>query len=614
MTRAPLTAAALTLSLALPIVGIACGSGDDTERPSDTAGGAGSDAGRGGAPGSAGAGATAGRGGSGGSAGAGTGGTGTPGGSSGTGGASGKGGSNPGAAGMGGAGGSTGGVSGNGGKGGSQQGGMSGAAGAGAGGVAGNGGTTGGSAGASGAAGSGGSATGGAAGTAGSSGAGGGGNTCSGTGALLFQDTIDGANNQYGGDVAVDAQGNAFATGYYWGKLTLAGTTHDAGGNTEAWLLKTDSTGKPLWGKSLGDGPTGFFGQTAGKVAAHADGGVTMMGAHQGTIVDAGGAPLVSKQGYHVFLAGYDKDGTHVFSTTFGDNVLLNATSNAAALAVDAAGASIAVGTFQGTASFAGGTPLVSPSGHAGYIGKVDATGAHVFSKAWGQDSGVHPFGVTTDKQGNVIVVGNFNQPTDFGGGTLTPKASTSAFLVKYDPAGVWLENQVWGDGAEARHVAVASNGDLVVTGLVYGTIDLGGGTLSGVGKNVVWVARLTSAFGHVWSKGFLDIAFECMRLDPCDNLLLSGMFNENTNLGGPDLVTMTTQALFYAKLGGDGSHVWSHATANDDPMAAGNAGGIIADANANVFVAGYFSPTASFGGPTLTSMASDAFLIKLSP
>jgi hypothetical protein len=93
------------------------------------------------------------------------------------------------------------------------------------------------------------------------------------------------------------------------------------------------------------------------------------------------------------------------------------------------------------------------------------------------------------------------------------------------------------------RPVAVAENGDVLLTGSYDGSIDFGGTTLTAVGNGDVFIARYAAAdgsltkvvgFGGSGAEDPLGIA-----LDPSGNITLAGVVAGSVTLGGPTIGTV---------------------------------------------------------------------------
>ena len=116
----------------------------------------------------------------------------------------------------------------------------------------------------------------------------------------------------------------------------------------------------------------------------------------------------------------------HLWSKRFGDA----SSQFARAVAVDTLGNSIVTGFFSGSVDLGGGA-LTSAGGYDIYLAKLAPTGAHVWSKRFGDNSEQAVQGVAVDGNGNVIIAGYFEGAVDFGGDNLTSAGGEDVFVAK---------------------------------------------------------------------------------------------------------------------------------------------------------------------------------------
>lgn len=115
------------------------------------------------------------------------------------------------------------------------------------------------------------------------------------------------------------------------------------------------------------------------------------------------------------------------------------------------------------------------------------------------------PSSVATDRDGNIIVTGSFYGSVDFGGGALTSAGEADGFLLKLDAQC----NHVWSKrfGAESIEggVAVATDntGSIVLVASARGTVDFGTGALPAAvdGLPDIVVAKFDPCGTPSWSK-----------------------------------------------------------------------------------------------------------------
>ncbi len=323
--------------------------------------------------------------------------------------------------------------------------------------------------------------------------------------------------------------------------------------------------------------------------------------------VSFGGASLTSAGSTDVFVAKYSPDGAHAWSRRGGGTD----TDQALAIAVDSAGNVVVVGTFYGTADFGGGNRISAGSNDV-FVAKYSASGTHLWSQRFGDTGGDAAYAVAIDPNDNIYVAGSFIVKIDFGGGTLSSAGSSDIFVAKFDAGGGHLWSQRFGGTSSDTGRAIACRGTSAVTlaGSFQATVNFGGGNLTSAGSEDAFVADLTHAGTHRWSRRFggssADYAL-ALAVAPAGSVLLTGSFNGSVDFGGGNLVSAGFSDIFLAKYDDAGLHAWSRrfgGTSND----AGN--GLACDADGNVLLAGYFSATADFGGGDVTSANGADFFI----
>jgi hypothetical protein len=387
------------------------------------------------------------------------------------------------------------------------------------------------------------------------------------SGASAFVAQLDGASggyrwaNSFGGGaargVAVDAAGNVLVVGYFSGAADFGGGTVTSTGVRDAFVVELDPGGLYKWSRNFG--APGAFALGTG-IALSATGDVLVTGYFQGAInFGGGGGPVTSAGAQDVFVAKLDgSSGGYLWAQHFGGPT--DQAPQSGGIAVDSSGNVVVTGYFLGSTDFGGG-PLASTGASDVFVVKLNASGAHLWSKHFG-GSGSLSSGrsVAVDASG-VLVAGGFSGPLDFGGGPITASGSADAFLLKLDAAsGAHVWSQHFGAGP---------------------------------------MSSITAASG--------------VTVDVAGNLLVTGDFTGAVKFGGPPILSAGVQDVFLAKLEPGGGDVWSERFG--DPGSTQTSAGVATDASNNVLVAGYFSGSIDFGpGPLVSMGAMDIFVAKFAP
>jgi hypothetical protein len=321
------------------------------------------------------------------------------------------------------------------------------------------------------------------------------------TGNAVWSKRFGDGQDQWPTAMTVDAMGNVYIASIVVGVVDFGGGALPAGGSNDIAVASFDSTGKHRWSRRYGAAasqePTGL--------ALTPDDGLIVTGSF-GQTFNIGATNLMSTGDWDVFVAKLDQNsGTEVWAKRFGTTTA----ELSAAVAVDASGGIILVGKYFGLVNFGGSVlQLSSDVGDNNvFVLKLDATGNHVWSKGFGDNSGFQsPTSVIVDEQGSVIVAGQFQGGINFGGANfIAPSAYHDIFLVKFTSTGTHVWSKSFGGVFDdlLPQLAQDSAGNLFLSCYFTDGIDFGGSSLLSDGSYDIAVARFASDGAHVWSKRF---------------------------------------------------------------------------------------------------------------
>ncbi len=273
-------------------------------------------------------------------------------------------------------------------------------------------------------------------------------------------------------------------------------------------------------------------------------------------------------------------------------------------LAVDASSNVIVGGTFVGTTDFGGGAFVSTAGGNDAWIAKYDAAGNHLWSKKFGDQTLQLINGVAIDPNGNALLLGTMEGSADFGGGALFSLGGNDVFVAKLSPAGNHLWSKSFGGPAGQSAVAVATDasGNMIFTGTGGGTFDFGLGNIPGTGE--IFVVKLDAAGNTLWAKRFGvpgkgQIAWT-VKTDALGNIVIGGQFDGSLDFGGGALVSMGGEDIFVAKLSPGGDHLWSKSFGS--VLSSQRCASVAIDAAGNIVLTGQFLGTINFGGAALVA------------
>ncbi len=437
-----------------------------------------------------------------------------------------------------------------------------------------------------------------------------------------------------GNSIAVDANGNVYVTGIFWGPTDFdpgAGTINlTSRGKSDIFIQKLDANGNLLWVKQMGG--TGFDG--ANSITTDASGNIYTTGYFNSTVdfdPGTGTINLISAGYYDVFIQKLDANGNFIWVKQMGGAGFDEAHS----ITTDAMGNIYTNGYFEKTVDFdpgAGTSNLISAGSYDVFIQKIDSAGNFLWAKQMGGTDNDYGLSVTTDARGNVYSTGVFSDTADFDPGTgitnLTCLGEYDIFIQKLDANGVfiWAKQMGsleydWGLG-----ITTDATGNVYTTGRFTGNVDFdpGAGTvnLTSAGSFDGFIQKLDSVGNFVWVRqmgGLYNDYANSITTDANGNIYASGTFGGIVDFdpgeGIANLTSAGNQDIFIQKLDANGHFVWATGIGGAD-YEEGNS--ITTNANGDVYITGYFQNTVDFdpgaGTSSFTSKgSSDIFILKLS-
>lgn len=363
-------------------------------------------------------------------------------------------------------------------------------------------------------------------------------------------------------------------------------------------------------------------------------------------------------------------DGTVIGATQYGDQDF------GRVFAASGSGArSVIAGSFGGTVDFAGNS--VSASGFEdGFVVGLGASAAPTFAtRIGGAGATVSELDVAMDASNNVLVTAMFNAQVSVGFTNVAPLGASFSWVVaKLAPTGTVQWAKPFAETSSRCWVAAGSGGETIVAGSLTGTVDFGGGALSGANDRVV-VSTLDVSGNHLWTTSFFTtggtittagvdttddgtivvaghfsgtVSFMGMnyassgmndvfvaeftssgtpssfvRYGDADNdrldafavagdgsLQLFGNFNGTLDLGGQQLLAGGEGNLFTARFAPSHDHVWSRSFTTPTSV---RAGGVDIDGGGNAVITGMVGAPVDLGGGELTPSSEDVFVAKFS-
>jgi hypothetical protein len=203
-------------------------------------------------------------------------------------------------------------------------------------------------------------------------------------------------------------------------------------------------------------------------------------------------------------------------------------------VASDQAGNVYIAGTFNGHLNF-GGEEFESAGVGDIYLAQFNSEGQHIWSKSFGDSENQNAMAIVCDNDGDIIVLGINYGTVNFGNGPISSEDGIY-YMAKFDPSGMHLWTTQFGGGSISLHnnrVSVDSFGNIILTGKITGAVDFGGGPLAGEQYGAVYIAKFDSNGSHVWSIHFPGRAEAYgVAADEAGNIFITGGFDYELDFG----------------------------------------------------------------------------------
>lgn len=324
--------------------------------------------------------------------------------------------------------------------------------------------------------------------------------------------------------------------------------------------------------------------------------------------------------------------GVPVAMTKWSAAAMYAGEKRAEAIAVDTMGNIIMAGSAKGSFAFPPQSPVQNQGEWDAWLIKFDATGNCLWVKGFGDPADDFGYAIVTDSQNNIIVAGAFNEGIHLGGNPLTSGGQADAFVAKFAPNGTHIWSRRYGGSGNAWVTGLATNStdDILLTGQFLDKIDfsvtvdygidqfssnVGGGPpaphILTATEQDIFVVKLLADGQHVWSKSFGNAGDQHggeIEVDGSGNIWLAGDFSGTVSFGGQTLSTGFDLDIYLTKLTATGDHLYSKQFGTLDQQ---QIGGLAIDTMDNVVIVGEFVKDIFFGGMTHVAGASDAFVAK---
>jgi len=421
--------------------------------------------------------------------------------------------------------------------------------------------------------------------------------------------------------VAVDAEGNVYMAGYFWGTAVFGTTSLVGVAGQDLFLAKYDRLGHLLWVRQAGSGSLHQSGSYSSDVAfglaIDSVGNAYITGSFTGN-ANFDGIALSKASGAALFLAKYSPTGDVLWAIQSGGTG--NAQGNG--LCVGPNGDVFVTGVFTGANTLSTNSlPLAAPgSADQVFVACFDTQGRAVWARKGTGGGKCQGRAITAAPDGRVYVTGGFSGPVNFDGIEAVENAAYEtgdAFLAAYESGGnvVWVATAGGAYADSGAGVACDAGGDVYVTGSFRYQARFGDLTLSGAPAPAVFIAK----YGHdgkvLWAKsaGGNGLSYgNAVAVDSGGNSYLGGSFGGSANFSGTNISGYGSDDAFVAMYTAAGDLVWVR---NAGGTGSDSVSGLCVDAAGSLILAGTSTGPVTLGNVSLPGAGSkDAWVARFAP
>jgi len=318
------------------------------------------------------------------------------------------------------------------------------------------------------------------------------------TGSALWVNSIGGTDTDEMTGVSYDSLGNVYAVGVYGTAITAGTTTFTSAGSIDFFIAKYSPSGTLTWIKSIGSINSDY----AYAIRTDMNGNSYVAGKFN-TSTNIGGVPLSAVGQDDIFIAKFDSAGSVVWAKNAGST----SSDFAKGISLDASGNIYVTGNFSGTATFYGTPNVALTTGGQWdvFIAKYDPLGNVLWAKKGGGTNHDHGLGIDTDANGNSTITGYYQSTSAvFNGVTLTNAGNWEMFVARFNTTGTQTWAKKFG-GAQydyAYGVTVDKNKQILITGGFGATVAFGTFTLTSTNATTedLFITKLDTTGTVLWA------------------------------------------------------------------------------------------------------------------
>jgi hypothetical protein len=212
---------------------------------------------------------------------------------------------------------------------------------------------------------------------------------------------------------------------------------------------------------------------------------------------------------------------------------------------------------------------------------------------------------IASGPDGQFYLAGEFLDTTQFGGKMLISSGGTDIFLAKHTPEGtpVWAIKIGAADYDYIQKIITDPDGNVIITGYFYGETQIGPDHYTSFGSQDIFIAKFNAEGAFLWSLragGQSADYITGLASDADQNLLIAGYFYDAIIFGDTTLISSGSSDIFLAKFNSDGELHWATTAGG---YSSDQCRSVSCDPEDNILISGSFYYDISLGDTTLSTL-----------
>tara|TARA_B100001287_G_scaffold178093_1_gene150163 strand:- start:1970 stop:3574 length:1605 start_codon:yes stop_codon:yes gene_type:complete len=380
-------------------------------------------------------------------------------------------------------------------------------------------------------------------------------------------------------------------------------------GDEDFFLARYDSSGNNLWSRAYG----GFEKDKIKGLAKGPNNTIYVCGSNEGSmIIDT--LIFNNLDGSNGFLAQLDQEGNIIW----GLNLESNDEISASAIAVSELDSIAYISGHFKDSAFIGSYSISSFASESFFVAAVDYFGNVIWVSTGASQDEVEPLSMSLGADSSIIILGNFEGNFLVGSNVLPNSTDSDVFLLCLDQTGefIWAKSIGGTNDIEGSSVKSDEQGNIFIVGSFEDEVHFNTDSLTSTDDKDGFFARFDKDGNELWVKalsGTSDVQPNDIFVDNYfQEIYITGSIDGTCYFDTLAIINNTGTDLFIVKYDTSGTVMWGKGIGGSGSV---EGYALSADNNSNPIITGYFDGTAFFDEISISGFSDhDFFIGKITP